>query len=164
MIDDGVTLFDSLAINLYLSRKDGGATAADGSVEEALATQWSFWVVTEIEKPLLFAAANLMLFGQEGRSDTDAAIGIAKLDRPFRVLEAHLADRDYLVGDRFTVADLNVAGPMTLIPIADVPIDGYPRMAAWLDRCLERPAAADWKSIRFTIPRPPADKLLAMFL
>ena len=164
LVDGDVTIFESLAINLYLSRKYGGATAADGLVEESLATQWSFWVVTEIEKPLLFAAANLMLFGEEGRSEADAAIGIAKLDRPCRVLEAHLATQNYLLGDRFTVADINVAGPMTLIAIAGVPIDRYPRMAAWLDRCLERPAAADWKPIRFTIPRPPADKLLAMFL
>ncbi len=164
LVDGDVTLFESLAINLFLSRKYGGPSAADGPVEEALAVQWSFWVVTEIEKPLLFAAANLCLFGAEGRSDADAAIGIAKLDRPFRVLEAHLTGRDYLLGDRFTVADVNVAGPMTLIPIAGVPIDRYPRIAAWLDRCIERPAAADWKPIHFTIPRPAADKLLAMFL
>lgn len=164
LVDGDVTLFESLAINLYLSRRYGGATAANGLIEESLATQWSFWVVTEIEKPLLFAAANLCLFGEEGRSEADAAIGIAKLARPFGVLEAQLADRDYLLGERFTVADLNVAAPMTLIPIAGVPIDRYPRLAAWLERCLERPAAADWKPIRFTIPRPPADKLLAMFL
>ena len=164
LVDGDVTLFESLAINLYLSRKYGGEIAANGLVEEALATQWSFWVVTEVEKPLLFAAANLTLFGEDGRSEADAAIGIGKLNRPFAVLEAHLADRDHLLSDSFTVADLNVAGPMTLIPITGVPIGNYPRMAAWLDRCLERPAAADWKPIRFTIPRPPADKLLAMFL
>lgn len=164
LVDGEVTLFESLAINLYLSRKYGGPTAAEGLVEESLATQWSFWEAAEIEKPLLFAAANLCLFGEEGRSAADAAIGIGKLDRPFRVLEAHLAERAYLLGDRFTVADVNVAGPMTLIPIAGVPIDGYPRIAAWLGRCLDRPAAADWKPIHFTIPRPPPDRLLAMFL
>ena len=112
----------------------------------------------------MFAAANLSLFGEAGRSEADAAIGIAKLDRPFRVLEAHLADQDYLLGDRLTVADVNVAGPMTLIPIAGISLGDYPRLAAWVERCLERPAAADWKPIRFTIPRPPADKLLEMFL
>ncbi len=164
LVDGEITLFESMAINLYLSRRYGGATAAEGFVADALATQWSFWVVTEIEKPLLFAAANLLLFDENGRSEADAAIGIAKLDRPFAVLDAHLATRDYLLGEHFTVADINVAGPMSLIPIAGVPIDRYPNMASWLDRCLERPAAADWKPIRFTIPRPPADKMLAMFL
>ena len=164
LVDGDVTLFESLAINLYLSRRYGGATAARGLVEEALATQWSFWVVTEIEKPLLFAAANLRLFGDAGRSEADAAIGIGKLHRPFGVLERHFADRAYLRGERFSVGDVNVAGPMTLIPIAGIPLHAYPRVSAWLDRCLERPAAADWKPIDFTIPRPPAEKLLAMFL
>ena len=51
----GFTLHESMAINLYLVKKHGAATPiAPASLEEdALATQWSFWVMTEIEKPLL---------------------------------------------------------------------------------------------------------------
>ena len=165
LIDDGFTIFESLAINLYLSRKYGGPTAAQGQVEEAQAVQWSLWEAAEIEKPLLFAAANLFLFPEGSRDSELAGIGLAKLDRPFAVLEAHLADRPYILGDRFTVADLNVAGPMTLIPLAGVPTDCYPRLTDWLARCLDRPAADDWKPIHFTIPRPPTpEKLLGMFL
>ncbi|HEU0045399.1 glutathione S-transferase family protein [Sphingomonas sp.] len=163
--DDGFVIFESLAINLYLSRKYGGDTAARGLVEEAQAVQWSLWEAAEIEKPLLFAAANLFLFPEDQRDPGLAAIGLSKLERPFGVLEALLTERPYLLGDRFTVADLNVAGPMSLIPLAGVPIDRYPRLSDWLMRCLERPAADDWKPIRFTIPRPPTpEKLLAMFL
>jgi glutathione S-transferase len=164
LVDDGHTIFESMAINLFLSRKYGGPSAAIGMIDEALATQWSFWVVTEIEKPLLFAAANLFLFPKGAQSPEDAAIGLGKLDRPFKVLDEHLKSRPCLLGDRFTVADLNVAAVMTLIPLCQVPIDAYPSMANWLHRCLDRPAAADWKPIRFTIPRPPPEKLLAMFL
>lgn len=165
LVDGDVTIFESMAINLYLARKYGGPTAAVGPVEEALATQWSFWVMTEIDKPQLFAAANLVLFPEDGRSAELAQIGIDKLDRPLKVLDAHLAAQPYLLGDRFTVADLNVAAPMTLIPIAGIPIDDYPNVRRWLNACLERPAAADWKPIRFTIPRPPTmEKMLAMFL
>ena len=48
-------LFESMAINLYLAKKYGaGSGIAPATLEEdALATQWSFWVMTEIEKPLL---------------------------------------------------------------------------------------------------------------
>ena len=56
--DDGFIVYESMAINLYLARKHGGPIAANGLREETAAMQWSFWVVTEIEKPLLLAAAN----------------------------------------------------------------------------------------------------------
>jgi len=165
LVDDGQAIFESLAINLYLARKFGGPIAPAELIEEALATQWSFWVATEIEKPLLFTAANLRLFPEPDRRPEEAAIGLAKLDRPLRVLEGSLRGKDYLIGDRFTVADLNISAVMTLGLICDLPFDAYPAVSAWLGRCLERPAAADWKPIQFTVPRPPTmEKLLAMFL
>ena len=163
--DDGITMFESLAINLYLARKHPGPLSPAGLVEEGLATQWSFWVVTEVEKPLLLAAANLFLFKPEARDADEAHMALAKLDRPFKVLDAHLSRQTWLLGDRFTVADLNVAGVMDLIPQAGVPIDAYPHLKRWLGACLERPAADDWKTVEFTIPRPPnALGVLKMFV
>ena len=165
LVDGDLTLVESLAINLYLARRYGGPLAPADVAEEALATQWSFWVATEVEKPLLLAAANLLLFPADGRDAGQAALALKKLDRPLKVLDAHLAGRPFLLGDRFTVADLNVSAVMTLIPIAGVPLGAYPTVAAWLDTCLERPAAADWKPITFTIPRPPSEAgVLAMFV
>lgn len=165
LVDGDLVLFESLAINLYLARRYGGPLAPADVAEEGLVTQWSFWVATEVEKPLLLAAANLLLFAEGGRDADQAALAIGKLDRPLTVLEAHLGARPYLLGDRFTVADLNVSAVMTLIRIAAVPLGAYPTVAAWLDRCLERPAAADWKPITFTIPRPPTEAgILAMFV
>lgn len=165
IVDDGLRLFESLAINLHLARKYGGRLAPAGLEEESLATQWTMWVVTEVEKPLLFAAANLFLFEAGGRNAAEAEMAMARLARPFGVLEAHLQDRPHLLGDRFTVADLNVASVMTLAPLAQIDLVRWPRMAAWLHACLERPAAADWKPIKFTIPRPPTHMgMLQMFL
>ncbi len=164
LVDDEQPIFESLAINLYLAARYGGPLAPEGVRETALATQWSFWATTEVEKPLLFAAANLFLFPEGGRRPDQAALALHKLDRPFRVLDAHLSDRAWLLGDRFTVADLNVAALMSLVPLAGVPITAYPAMARWLGTCLERPAADDWKPIRFTIPRPDDAGILAMFI
>jgi glutathione S-transferase len=168
LVDGDMVLFESLAINLYLARKFAGTVQPDpspcGAAEEALATQWSFWVATEVEKPLIFTAANLLLFPPADRRPAEAALGLQRLDRPFGVLERHFAGQDFLMGGRFTVADLNVAAVMSLVPIAGVAIGQYPNMAAWLERCLQREAAADWKPIRFTIPRPSDEVLLSRFM
>lgn len=163
--DDGLKLFESLAINLHLARKFGGPLAPASLEEDSLATQWTLWVVTEVEKPLLFAAANLFLFEEGGRDAAEAEMAMGRLARPFGVLEAHLQERPHLLGDRFTVADLNVSSVMTLAPLAQIDLGRWPRMRAWLHGCLERPAAADWKPIKFTIPRPPTPMgTLQMFL
>lgn len=165
LVDDGLSLFESLAINLHLARKYGGAVAPVGLEGESLATQWSMWVITEVEKPLLFAAANLFLFPEKDRSEDEAEMALNRLVRPFNVLEAHLGTRPYLLGEAFTVADLNVASVMTLAPLAKIDLSQWPKLNAWLGSCLERPAAADWKPIHFTIPRPQsALGVLQMFL
>lgn len=163
--DDGLVLFESMAINLYLAKKYPSAISPRSVAEDALATQWSFWVMAEIEKPLLLAAANSFLFEEHLRDADERQIALGKLDRPWRVLENQLAKQPFLLGERFTVADLNVSAVLTLVPLAGLPIDAYPHMKAWLELCLERPAAADWKPIRFTIPRPPGHlHILAMFV
>ena len=153
--DGDLVLFESLAINLYLARKHGGPLAPVDLREESLAMQWSIWVLTEIEKPLLLAAANLFLFAEEQRNAEEAAAMTRKLGRPFKVLDAHLRKRPYLLGDRFTVADLNVSAVMTLAPLSQMDLSEWPALNAWLTQCLERPAAADWKPIKFRVPRPP---------
>jgi glutathione S-transferase len=163
--DGDLKLFESLGINLYLARKHGGPLAPADPQEDALATQWTLWVVNEIERPLLLAAANLCFFAEEGRDPEEAALALGKLERPFKVLDAHLRERSHLVGERFTVADLNVCSVMSLVPLAGVDVSPWPAMQEWLMRCLERPAAADWKPIKLSIPRPPtAQGVLAMFV
>ncbi len=152
--DDGLLMFESIAINLYLAKKYPSSLSPVDITEEGLALQWSFWVVTEIEKPLLLAAANSYLFKAEERSSEEASMALGKLDRPWSVLESHLSNRNYLMGERFTVADLNVATVMDLAPPAGISLHAYPNLERWLERCLHRPTANDWQSVKFTIPRP----------
>jgi glutathione S-transferase len=162
---EDVCLFESLAINLYLARKHQSALSPVTLEEDALMTQWSFWVMTEIEKPLLLAAANRVLFDADKRNSDELRMALTKLGRPLAVLDRHLRDRPFLVGDRFTVADLNVSAVMTLVRLASLDLSEWPKVDHWLEDCLERPAAADWKAISFRIPRPESSLgVLAMFV
>lgn len=163
--DEGLVLFESLAINLYLVKKYQSDLSPCDFREEALAIQWSFWVMTEVEKPLLFASANRALFAPEARDEEQAQMAIAKLDRPLKVLDVHLARQRYVLGDRFTVADLNIATVMDLAPQCGIALDAWPNVKAWHEHCLSRPAAADWKDVSFSIPRPPTPLgILKMFV
>ena len=62
------------------------------------------------------------------------------LKMPLSVLELHLAGRDYLVGDRFTVADLNVAEVLRYAMGEPKLFEDNPNIRAWYERCHARPA------------------------
>lgn len=140
--DDGLPVWESMAINLYLARRFGGPLAPRDLKEEALALQWSFWVMTEVEKTLLQA-----LFHRTGMMGAEKSAEkceqcLAELAKPFGVLDQALAGREYLVDDRFTVADLNVASVLLWAKMVRADLSAFPALAAWLERCTARPALA----------------------
>jgi glutathione S-transferase len=155
--DDGFILWESLAINLYLAKKYGSKSSANPlyppSLEgEALAWQWSFWAACELETPLetlRFHRTSL----KENRCDPAAALAAEKaLDRPLGVLNSVLSKQTYLVGDQFSVADLNVAGVLSPSRTALLNIVPYPAVSDWLRRCYQRDAAV---RARRQAPPPP---------
>ena len=141
VVDGDLVMHQSLAINLYLAKKHGGPLAAASLQEEALLAQWSLWVVNEVEPRLIVILEHRMMLPEGERDPALADAAWAKLQKPFGVLEQMLTDRDYLVGNRFTVADLNVSIVMSLINRLQLDITRYPNVRAWLDTCLGRPAA-----------------------
>ena len=56
------------------------------------------------------------------------------LDERLDRLEHALAGRDYLVGDRFTIADLSVLPRVAMYPLVQLPLDRHPNVLAWLER------------------------------
>ena len=138
--ESGEVLWESMAINLYLAKHYGGELAPSDAWQEALAVQWSFWVMTELEKNLLEVLfSTLGILGQE--VDLERAASFAELlKRPLEVLESALSERQWLVSDGFSVADLNVASVLTFSKMAKVDLSPFPEVSKWLDTCLSRPA------------------------
>lgn len=140
-IQDGdLCLWESLAINLYLANKHGGELAPKDDAETGLALQWSFWAVTEVEMTALDALKHRLLLPEGERDEAVVRAAAARLAKPLSVLNDALAGRDYLVGGRFTVADLNVASIVGWAKFAQLDLSAWPDLTAWLDRCLSRPA------------------------
>lgn len=138
--DDGFILTESMAINLYLARKHGKLMPSSVD-EQAQTLRWCFWVMTAVEGTLLDVLKHLHgIMGYEKDPDAVAA-GIETLQRPLRVLNGHLADRDYLVNQDFTVADLNVASVLSWSRMARIDLSDHGNVDEWLSRCLERDAA-----------------------
>lgn len=138
--DDGLILTESMAINLYLARKHGKLMPSSAD-EQAQTLRWSFWVMTAVEGTLLDVLKRQHgIMGFEKDPDAVAA-GIETLQRPLRVLNGHLAGRDHLVNQDFTVADLNVASVLSWSRMARIDLSDHGSVDEWLARCLERDAA-----------------------
>jgi glutathione S-transferase len=144
--DDGLVVFESMAINLYLGDRYGRAPLWPAQPRErAIVYQWSVWTQTEID----VRARHLARFGkdapQKERAEAERLAALVILDRA-------LAGRAYLLGDVFTLVDLNVAATLSepwenaLVDGELNPADhGMPALADWLARCTAR---ASWQRVR----------------
>src|SRR5262245_28924692 len=143
VIDDGgFVLWESMAINLYLAKKYGAGTLYPTRLEdEAQAWQWSFWGMTEVERPVLTALFNRAILPEDKRDAAAADVAEKQLAQPLRVLDGALGGSANLLGDNFTVADLNVASILSWARPAQIDMAPFPRVAEWLKASAERPAA-----------------------
>ena len=140
LVDGDVTLFESLAINLYLARKYDRGLWPRSIEDEGRAFQWSIWAMTELEEPIVTALIHRALRPEPQRDvakGTDAAL---RAQKPIGILDVALGDRPYILGDAFTVADLNVASVLTLAPLAGIDLVAFAVVRRWLERCCARPA------------------------
>ena len=140
--DGEFILWESMAINLYLAGKYGREAGfwPDSAETEGLAYQWSLWVMTEVEQALLTLLMHKRVLPEDKRDPQKVSRNQGILRAPLEVLDRALADRDYLVDGRFTVADLNVAAVLSWAKPARLSLAQLPNLDGWLRRCLERPA------------------------
>ena len=66
---------------------------------------------------------------------------VGETERLYGILDARLSGRKYLVGDKFTIADMSILGWANFASIAGIDLGRqFPNVKAWLDRVLDRPA------------------------
>ncbi len=140
--DGEVTLWESLAINLYLARKYDKGLWPKTVAGEGHAFKWSIWAMTEAEEPVLTVLLHRVFFPENQRDKAKADDAAQRFETPLRVLDGELAGKSYLLGADFSVADLNVASVLSWAPMGGLDIGKAGNVAAWMGRCTARPAYA----------------------
>jgi glutathione S-transferase len=136
--DGDVVLGESMAINFYLAEKYGPELLPKGLIERAHAMQWSFWAITMLQTDLL----TVMFDGMKPKeSRNPEAVDAAKkrLTPLLTHLDQSLTNREYLVANRFTVADCN-AGSVANLARATGLLAPLPNALAWMERLAARSA------------------------
>ncbi|MEO1000625.1 MAG: glutathione binding-like protein, partial [Pseudomonadota bacterium] len=115
-----------------------GAFRPKDSLGEKECLEWLFWQ-TGNQGPMAGQLSHFVNYAPEGQ-DYARQRYLGEYDRNLGVMEARLAERDWLVGDAYSIADMQ-AWPWVLIakPLT-ASLDAFPRLSDWRARIKERPA------------------------
>jgi glutathione S-transferase len=142
--DDGFQLWESNAIVRYLAEKhDLGGLCPGDLATRARAGQWMDWQVTALGPPITKVFWELVRTAPEARDPAGTEEAAARCRELFALLDRALAGGDYLLGERFTMADIP-AGAMTHRWYAlEVEHPELPNLAQWYARLCGRSAFRD---------------------
>ncbi len=142
LVVDGVPMFEALAINLFLGDRFGVEKKLWPSVDDPARPQamaWSTWAYVTLGAALRgFVLTSSDRFGL--RDEAHADFQRKELAALFAIVDAHLADRPYMLGEAFSLADLIVASVIGYAAMIGAPVASHARVTDWLARCQARPS------------------------
>lgn len=140
LVDGDFVLTESMAINLYLAQKYNKLWPSD-LISQTRINEWSYWGITEVELPMLTIVRETF-FKPAGEVRPEVIKeATEELNRFLKVLDSHLDGRDYLVGDSFSIGDLNVASILKFCLFFQFDFGAHPNVKRWLDDVWSRPVA-----------------------
>jgi glutathione S-transferase len=145
IVVEGVAIFESLAILLYLGETygvDKGLFPAPGT-DRAQAFKWMAWgSVTLVETLSRLMRNTSDRWPAEQRNPKAGEAARVELAQLLGILDAALAGRQYLVGEDFTLVDCALATAVPFLSRLGVDLTANANVGTWSGRCLSRPALA----------------------
>ena len=145
LVHDGVPIFESAAIQLYLGETFGverGLYPPPGP-RRGEVMKWVVWTNVTLGDALGRYGRNSGAWGPEdernakaGESARTEVLGL------LGILEKTLEGRQYLVGETFSIADLHVSSWIDYVRMMGIEHTSFPNLSAWVTRCTSRPAYA----------------------
>ncbi|MDA9548224.1 MULTISPECIES: glutathione binding-like protein [unclassified Bradyrhizobium] len=135
VLENGERLTESAAVLQYIAdvKPEARLAPRPGDFDRYRLQEWLSFVSAEIHKAFLFPTFWY-------KDDGSLAKPRARIMQTLSVPAAHLAGREFLVGDGFTVADAHLTWTLLLLRPAGIDIAQWPSLAAYLERMQARPA------------------------
>lgn len=144
IVHDGQPIFESAAIAIYLGETFGverGLFPAPGG-KRGQAIQWIVWTNVSLAEAVnrTILSSTSPRVPKERQNEAMAAWGKADLDARLGILNEHLANRRYVVGETFSLVDAHLAATVGWIAMMEMVPQGLTHVDDWLKRCTARPA------------------------
>ena len=140
LIDGKLELFESMAINQYLGAKYKPELIGHNIEEQALIDQWSYWTIANVHPDALKIFRHTQTLPADQRQPAQLEEAKKSCERFINQLEQALTG-DWLVNNRYTVADLNVGTEIYwLSTLAPELFARSPKVNAHIARVTSRPA------------------------
>jgi GST-like protein len=149
LVDGDVTVFDSNAILLYLAEKTGKLLPADTPAARGEMLSWLMFVATGIGP----YCGQCVHFRTAAPEPKEYALNRYDFEawRHWRIVDAHLATRPYMLGENYTLVDVSLWGWARMVPfvLGDAQAwDKLPNVKRWFDGINQRPAVQRVEALR----------------
>ena len=134
IVDGDFVLWESMAINNYLATKYNNDLLGSSPEEKALVDQWSYWSILEIQSNLYTIAFQNFRVPEDQRDEKAINKALEELPKVFKILDNQLEGKEYILGNKFSLADINVA---SCVLVADFP---FKNVKTWIKKLNERPS------------------------
>ncbi|MEL7115589.1 MAG: glutathione S-transferase family protein, partial [Pseudomonadota bacterium] len=154
--DGDLVIWESCAILRYLASRygDGGAFWPSDPEDRATVDMWAEWAKVDytpsLTMPIFWVRVRT---AAKDRDEAALAAAIERFEGKLDLIEAQLGDRDYLVGDAFTAADIVVGHVLFRWFDMDIPRRPRPVIEAYYQRLTERPAYRAHVMVDYSILR-----------
>lgn len=132
LLSDGRALIENVAVLSYIADRTP-RESREPQADRYELLRWLSFVATELHKKVLWPIYS------PSAPDVIKAFARQAAPQALKVVSTHLAAREALAGNTFSVADAYLFWVLTLLPHAGVPLDGYPSLQAYHTRHLARP-------------------------
>ena len=140
LVDNDFILTESAAICTYIGERfPASHLVPSGINDRAHYYQWCFFTMSELETPLWTMTKHTKILPKERRIPAVADSCIWEFQRAANVLAKHLEDREFVVGDQFTAADILLGATLNWARKAEIQMMSTV-LEAYADRMADRPA------------------------
>ncbi|MEN0059548.1 MAG: glutathione S-transferase family protein [Bdellovibrio sp.] len=140
LVDGEFTIWESMAINSYLAKKYESPLAPKTLEEDALIQQWSYWGLVDLQEPAVSWMIQEIFVPAEHRNAQVIENAKKSLPRVLDVLNQGLENKTYLVGNRVTLAEVNLGTIMDIVLALKFDLSPYGNIQKWLKEIHQRPA------------------------
>ncbi|GLT09465.1 thiol:disulfide oxidoreductase [Sulfitobacter porphyrae] len=154
MIDGDVRLTQSGVIQDYISEKTGKFGGRDAAERREI-LRWVLWDNHKLSSQAGMTRFLMNFLPEDKRPAEVIGFMLGRLKAAYAVLDAHLAGRDWIVGDGVSNADLTCCGYLYYPEPFGFDRSAWPNIDAWLTRLSEQPG---WKAPYDLMPGSPADR------